>query len=77
MRYAEFITEKIIGNFNINGINIAVNDHSLARAVERDVLPTDVDRVLKKLYTIFDQLAAVESGQQIWIYDPTDRKSVV
>ncbi len=70
MKASEFLLEVTIGQLTIGGIIIIVDDHALDQAVDRMVLPTDIDRVLRKLPTIKDQLAKIEPGQQFWVYDP-------
>lgn len=70
MRYQEFVIEAAIGTLNIGGVVIIVDDHALDRAVDRMVLPTDVDRVLRKLPKIKQQIAQLGLGQQFWVYDP-------
>ena len=70
MRANEFITEAIIGTLKKNGIEIAVNSHAIDQAVDRQVLPTDVDRILRKLPTVQNQLASIAGNQKFWIYDP-------
>lgn len=70
MRAYQFIAEAKIGTLTIGGIHIIVDEHALDQAIDRMVLPTDVDRVLRKLPTIKDQLTQLESGQQFWVYDP-------
>lgn len=70
MRAQEFITEKVIGTLNIGGVVIIIDQHAMDRAVDRMVLPTDIDRVLRKIPRLKDQLAQLEAGQQFWVYDP-------
>lgn len=71
MRFQEFVNEAMIGTLTIGGMTIIVDEHAMDRAVERQVLPTDVDRVLRKMPAIKPQIAQIESGQKFWIYDPT------
>lgn len=70
MRAQEFLIEKTIGTLTIGGITVLVDDHAMDQAVDRMVLPTDIDRVLRKLPTIKDQLTQIEFGQKFWVYDP-------
>ena len=70
MRFAEFLTEVQIGTLTIGRLTIIVDDHAMDQTVERMVLPTDVDRVLRKLPKIENQIAQIESGQKFWVYDP-------
>jgi hypothetical protein len=70
VRAQQFVTEATIGTLTIGGITIIVDEHALDQAVERMVLPTDVDRVLRKLPQIKTQIAQLESGQKFWVYDP-------
>ena len=70
MRATEFLIEVQIGTLTIGGMTIIVDSHALDQAVDRMVLPTDVDRVLRKLPTIKNQIAQIESGQKFWVYDP-------
>jgi hypothetical protein len=69
MRAQQFVTEAMIGTLTIDGITIIVDEHAMDRAVTRMVLPSDVDRVLRKLPQIKTQIAQIESGQQFWVYD--------
>ena len=71
MRAYQFITEAMIGTLNIGGIILVVDEHALEQSIDRMVLPTDVDRVIRKLPTIKQQLEQVDSGQKFWVYDPT------
>jgi hypothetical protein len=71
MRAHEFIIETKIGTLRIGDLEIVVDGHSLDQAVNRNVLPTDVDRVLKKIDSISDKLKTIEAGQQFWVYDHT------
>jgi hypothetical protein len=71
MKVQEIVTEAKIGDLTIGNIHIVVDEHALNQAVDRMVLPTDVDRVLRKLPQIQDQLEQIESGQKFWVYDPT------
>lgn len=70
MRACEFLLETAIGTLNIDGVIIKVDDHAMEQTVERMVLPTDVDRVLRKILRIKEQLNTIESGQKFWVYDP-------
>lgn len=70
MRAVEFLAEVALGTLNIGGITIVVDEHAMDQTVERMVLPTDVDRVLRKLPTIKDQLVQIDSGQKFWVYNP-------
>jgi hypothetical protein len=69
MRALEFITEAILGTLNKNGLEISVNSHAIDQAVERQVLPTDVDRILRKLPSVQDELNQIGGNQKFWIYD--------
>jgi hypothetical protein len=71
MRAREFITEAILGTLNKNGLKISVNSHAIDQAVERQVLPTDVDRILRKLPNVQNELNQISGNQEFWIYDPT------
>jgi hypothetical protein len=70
MRFKEFLTEAAIGRLTINGVHIIVDEHAMDQAIDRMVLPTDVDRVLRKLPTVKNNLARLDSGQKFWVYDP-------
>ena len=76
MRAQDFLHEAIVGTITINGQVISVDDHAFDRAITRDVLPTDVDRVLRKLHTVQDQIAAIDPGQKFWVYDRTQDVAV-
>lgn len=69
MRAQEFIVEKELGRLTIGGLTIIVDDHAMDQAVLRNVLPTDVDRTLRKISSIKDQIQAIDDGQQFWIFD--------
>jgi hypothetical protein len=63
------ISESIVGTLNKHGIEIAVNSHAIDQAVKRQVLPSDIDRVLKKIPSVQDNLNQVNGNQKFWIYD--------
>jgi hypothetical protein len=69
MRAREFLVEKEIARFNIGGMTVIVDDHTIDQAVKRMVLPTDIDRVLQKFPKIKDQIKLIEPGQKFWVYD--------
>jgi hypothetical protein len=71
MKAQEFIFEKELGRLTIGGIVIIVDDHAMDQAVLRDVLPTDVDRTLRKIFSVKDQIQAIDAGQKFWIFDKT------
>jgi hypothetical protein len=67
MRIQELIEGIKVGNLNINGVLYVVDKHSLEQSVVRNVLPSDVDRVLKKVNPeLYD---SIDNGQQVWVYD--------
>jgi len=69
MKALEFIFEATrLGILKFSGFEIAVDKHSMDQAVNRNVLPSDVDRVLKKIIGIQDQIKSIPSGQQFWVY---------
>jgi hypothetical protein len=71
MRASEFIFEAVrLGTLKFNGFEIAVDKHSMEQSVRRNVLPSDVDRVLKKISSIQDEIRAIPGGQQFWVYSP-------
>jgi gamma-glutamylcyclotransferase (GGCT)/AIG2-like uncharacterized protein YtfP len=63
------LAEAVIGKFNVAGIEIHVDDHALNRCVQRMVLPSDVDRLLKKLPNQIEKIRALPDGHKFWIYD--------
>jgi hypothetical protein len=71
MRASQFIAEAMIGTLNIDNIIVKVDSHAMDQCIDRMVLPTDVDRVLRKLPRIKDKLSSIDIGQQFWVYDPT------
>lgn len=74
MRAQEFIIEGKIGRLIVGPPNnqqlIVVDDHAVDQTIDRQVLPSDVDRVLKKLHTVSDKIAQFETGHKFWVYDP-------
>ena len=74
MRAYELLIEGNLGRIVVGPPNnqqlIVVGDHAMDQTINRQVLPTDVDRVLKKLHTVSDQIAQFETGHQFWVYDP-------
>jgi hypothetical protein len=70
MRACQFVIEAAIGTLTIGGITIVVDEHVMDQTIDRQVLPTDVDRVLRKLPQIKTQITQLESGQKFWVYDP-------
>jgi hypothetical protein len=72
MRAAEFIFEAYrVGILKFNGFEISVDKHSMEQAVRRNVLPSDVDRVLKKITGIQDEIRSIPGGQKFWVFSPT------
>lgn len=69
MKINEILLEKNIGNLTIGDIKVSVDDHTIQRCIQRNISPLAVDKVLKKLPTVKDQLSRVDSGQQFWIWD--------
>jgi len=70
VRAEEFLSEAIVGVLkNINGFEVAVNDHSFARLKQRSISPNDIDQALKKLPNIKNEVSKIESGQQFYIHD--------
>jgi hypothetical protein len=74
MRLREFIVEGPIGRLIVgpsdNQQLIVVDDHAMDQTINRMVLPSDVDRVLKKLHTVSDKIGQFEAGHKFWVYDP-------
>jgi hypothetical protein len=74
MRAQEFINEGRIGRLVVgppeNQQLIVVGDHAMDQTINRMVLPSDVDRVLKKLHTVSDKIGQFETGHKFWVYDP-------
>jgi hypothetical protein len=69
MKLVEFLFEKIIGILHHDDIDVQVSDHAIDRTVDRNVLPTDVDRVLKKISLVKNEIVDIPVGQQFWVYD--------
>jgi hypothetical protein len=67
MRLRELLEGIKVGNLNINGVLYVVDKHSLEQAVVRNVLPSDVDRVLKKVNP--ELFEPIDNGQKVWVYD--------
>mgnify|MGYP003704852881 FL=1 len=74
MRACELLIEGHIGRLVVGPPNnqqlIVVGDHAMDQTINRMVLPSDVDRVLKKLHTVSDKIAQFETGHKFWVYDP-------
>jgi hypothetical protein len=71
MRAKEFITEiATVGILKVGDLEFYVDRHSFDQAVRRNVLPSDIDRVLKKMPGIKEKLEDIPGGQQFWVYDP-------
>lgn len=71
MRAQEFVLEDKMATLTVGGMKFMVDPHILDQVVLRFVLPSDVDRILKKMSTIRPELDAIEPGQQFWVYSPT------
>ena len=76
MRAKEFIDEAIMGKFRLPSAEILVDRHALVRAVERDVSPIEVDKVMKMLPRIENELSDIGPGQKVWIYSTQSGISV-
>ena len=70
MRAKDFICETKIGELNSGNIVILVDDHALDQAVRRNILPSDVDRVIKQFPAVESQIAKIDNGQKFWVFDP-------
>ena len=68
MRATEFILETKVGTLHINGLVIDVDDHSFERTAGRRVNTAMVDRVVRRLINIQDQILNIEAGQKFWVY---------
>lgn len=62
------VDEALIGTLNLSAVEILVDDHALNRAVERDVSPLVVDKVLKMLPSHKDKISAITPGEKFWVY---------
>ena len=71
MRAQEFMLEDKMATLTVAGMKFVVDPHILDQVVLRFVLPSDVDRILKKMSTIRPELDAIDPGQQFWVYSPT------
>jgi hypothetical protein len=69
MKINEILTEALVGELNFGPLKIMVDQHTIDRSIQRYVSPFGVDRVLKQLPSIIDELRKVEPGQQVWVYD--------
>lgn len=69
MKINEILTEDLVGELNFGPLKIMVDQHTIDRSIQRYVSPFGVDRVLKQLPGVIDQLRGVEPGQQVWVYD--------
>ena len=76
MRAKEFVVEAITGKFKLPTAEILVDRHALIRAVERDVSPIEVDKVLRMLPRIEYKLSEISAGQKVWIYSEQSGISV-
>lgn len=64
------IREATAGTLLIGGqLKVAVDDHALGRAATRNISPLQIDKVLKKLPSIADQIFDFGANQKVWIYD--------
>ena len=70
MKIAELLTETVLGQLTLGAWTVAVDSHAMDQTVDRQVLPTDIDRVLRKIPEKHRELKNIESGQRFWIYDP-------
>lgn len=60
----------IIGVLHINGYTVPIHKHAMERTISRQVLPSDIDKILKKLNVIKSSITRVQPRQKFWIYDP-------
>lgn len=70
MRAQELLNETKVGEITAGKFVVLVDSHALEQAVRRNVLPSDVDRVLKQLPAVENQISKIENGEQFWVYDP-------
>jgi hypothetical protein len=70
MRASDLLNETKIGELSAGNIVIFVDDHALEQAVKRNILPSDVDRVIKQFPAVENQIAQIDNGQKFWVFDP-------
>ena len=70
MRASDFISETKVGELTTGKFVVLVDDHALEQAVRRNILPSDVDRVLKQFPAVENQIAKIGNGEKFWVYDP-------
>jgi hypothetical protein len=69
MTLNDILLEVYLGVVQLGDNLVSVNSHARDQAINRDILPTDVDRVLKKLPSIKSEIAGVAFNQEFWVYD--------
>jgi len=64
------LTETVLGQLTLGAWLVAVDSHAMDQTIDRQVLPTDIERVLRKIPEKHRELKSIESGQRFWVYDP-------
>jgi hypothetical protein len=70
MKAKDLVNETKIGELTAGNFVVLVDDHALEQAVRRNILPSDVDRVIKQFPAVENQIAKIDNGQKFWVFDP-------
>jgi len=63
------LEEAELGRITTGRWLVIIDSHSMDQTIDRQVLPTDVDRVIAKIPTVERQIEQIANGQQFWLYD--------
>lgn len=70
MRLLELLTETRVGDITTKDFKLFVSSHVIDRVIERGLPFLSVDKIIRKLSTIKDDILTLEDGQKFWVFDP-------
>ena len=70
MKTKETINEKKVGEITTTDFHITVDSHAFDQLVKRKLSPISVDKILKGLNQIKNDILNVEEGYKFWVWNP-------
>ena len=70
MKIKEIINEGKVGEITTTDFHITVDSHAIDQLVNRKLSPISVDKILKGLNQIKDDILNVEEGYKFWVWNP-------
>jgi hypothetical protein len=71
MRLTELLTETRVGDITTKDFKLFVSSHVIDRVIERGLPFLSVDKILRKLSTVKQQILDLEDGMKFWLFDPS------